>query len=51
MKKMTRRGLLGWACVASATALLAKPAKAAAEFDFKLGVNTPDTHPLTLRLT
>ncbi len=51
MKKMTRRVLLGWACVASATALLAKPAKAAAEFDFKLGVNTPDTHPLTLRLT
>jgi len=48
---MTRRVLLGWACVASATALLAKPAKAAAEFDFKLGVNTPDTHPLTLRLT
>jgi TRAP-type C4-dicarboxylate transport system substrate-binding protein len=26
-------------------------AKAAAEFEFKLGVNTPDTHPLTVRLT
>ena len=27
-----------------------KPASAAAEFEFKLGGNTPDTHPLTLRL-
>ena len=33
-----------------ATTILSKPASAAAEFDFKLGVNTPDTHPLTLRL-
>jgi len=26
-------------------------ASAAAEFDFKLGVNTPDSHPLSIRLT
>jgi TRAP-type transport system periplasmic protein len=32
-------------------ALTGRQAKAAAEFDFKLGVNTPDTHPLTIRLT
>ncbi|QDW41972.1 TRAP transporter substrate-binding protein [Bradyrhizobium sp. KBS0727] len=31
--------------------MLRQPAKAAAEFDFKLGVNTPETHPLTIRLT
>ncbi|MGZ3296562.1 MAG: TRAP transporter substrate-binding protein, partial [Xanthobacteraceae bacterium] len=30
---------------------MTKPAGAAAEFEFKLGVNTPDTHPLTIRLT
>src|SRR5215475_12361523 len=46
---MSRRAVLGataaWASVA------ARPAKAAAEFEFKLGVNTPDTHPLTVRLT
>ena len=48
--KMTRRGLLGAASAAWATTILGKPASAAAEFDFKLGVNTPDTHPLTLRL-
>ena len=40
--KMTRRGLLGAASAASATAILGKPARAAAEFEFKLGVNTPD---------
>ena len=50
MKKMTRRGVLGAASVAWATTMLAKPSKAAAEFDFKLGVNTPDSHPLTIRL-
>ena len=50
MKKMTRRGLLGTASAASAAAILGQKAKAAAEFDFKLGVNTPDNHPLTLRL-
>ena len=38
------------ASAASATAILGKPASAAAEFEFKLGVNTPDNHPLTLRL-
>jgi TRAP-type transport system periplasmic protein len=50
MKKMTRRGLLGTASAACATAILGQKASAAAEFDFKLGVNTPDTHPLTVRL-
>ncbi|MCA6120622.1 TRAP transporter substrate-binding protein [Bradyrhizobium sp. WSM 1704] len=30
--------------------MLGKRALAAAEFDFKLGVNTPETHPLTIRL-
>jgi TRAP-type transport system periplasmic protein len=48
--KMTRRGLLGAASAAWATGMLGKPASAAAEFEFKLGVNTPDTHPLTVRL-
>jgi TRAP-type transport system periplasmic protein len=51
VKKMTRRGLLGSASAAWATALIGRPARAAAEFDFKLGVNTPDSHPLTVRLT
>jgi tripartite ATP-independent transporter DctP family solute receptor len=50
MKKMTRRGLLGAASAGWATAMLGQKAKAAAEFDFKLGVNTPDDHPLTRRL-
>src|SRR5450432_367091 len=49
--KITRRGLLGSASAAWATAVIGKPASAAAEFEFKLGVNTPDTHPLTIRLT
>ena len=48
---MTRRGLLGTASAAALTAILGKPAQAAAEFDFKLGVNTPETHPLSIRLT
>jgi TRAP-type transport system periplasmic protein len=48
--KMTRRGVLGAASAAWATGMLGKPARAAAEFEFKLGVNTPDTHPLTVRL-
>jgi TRAP-type transport system periplasmic protein len=50
MKKMTRRSLLGTASAAWATAILGKNASAAAEFDFKMGVNTPDDHPLTRRL-
>ncbi|WP_024520804.1 TRAP transporter substrate-binding protein [Bradyrhizobium sp. Tv2a-2] len=50
MKKMTRRALLGSASAVCAAAILARPANAAAEFEFKLGVNTPDTHPLTVRL-
>jgi tripartite ATP-independent transporter DctP family solute receptor len=50
MKKMTRRALLGSASAVCAAAVLSKPANAAAEFEFKLGVNTPDTHPLTIRL-
>jgi hypothetical protein len=45
MKNMTRRGLLGAASVARATTFLGKPARAAVEFEFKLGINTPDTHP------
>jgi len=49
--KMTRRGWLGTASAFAASALLGKPAEAAAEFDFKLGVNTPETHPLSFRLT
>ena len=50
MKSMTRRGLLGAASVGWAATFLGKSARAAAEFEFKLGVNTPDTHPLTVRL-
>jgi TRAP-type transport system periplasmic protein len=50
MKKMTRRALLGSASAVCAAAILTRPANAAAEFEFKLGVNTPDTHPLTRRL-
>jgi tripartite ATP-independent transporter DctP family solute receptor len=48
--KITRRDLLKSASAASAVTLLGRPASAAAEFEFKLGANTPDTHPLTLRL-
>ena len=49
--KLTRRSLLGAASATAASAILGQGAKAAAEFDFKLGVNTPETHPLTIRLT
>jgi tripartite ATP-independent transporter DctP family solute receptor len=49
--KITRRGLLGAASAALASTALSRPASAAAEFEFKLGINTPDNHPLTLRLT
>ena len=49
--KITRRGLLGAASAALATTALSQPSSAAAEFEFKLDVNTPDTHPLTVRLT
>jgi tripartite ATP-independent transporter DctP family solute receptor len=48
--KITRRDMLGVASAAWAVTALGKSASAAAEFEFKLGVNTPDTHPLTLRL-
>src|ERR1700730_3155718 len=48
--KIARRDLLGAASAAWATATQNHPASASAEFEFKLGVNTPDTHPLTLRL-
>jgi len=48
---MTRRAVLEAASALGASAVLAKPAKAGAEFDFKLGVNTPETHPLSIRLT
>jgi TRAP-type transport system periplasmic protein len=48
--KITRRDLLKSASAASAATLLGRPAGAAAEFEFKLGANTSDSHPLTLRL-
>jgi TRAP-type transport system periplasmic protein len=47
--KITRRKLLGSAAAAYVVTT-ASQAGAAAEFEFKLGVNTPDTHPLTVRL-
>jgi TRAP-type C4-dicarboxylate transport system substrate-binding protein len=47
---ITRREFLGAASAAWTTTVLSKPAGAAAEFDLKLGVNTPDAHPLTVRL-
>ena len=49
--KLTRRTVLGAISGVSAAAVLGRPAAAAAEYDFKLGVNTPETHPLTVRLT
>src|SRR6201996_4671348 len=48
--KMTRRGVLATASAGLATTILGKKARAAAEFDFKLGVNKPEMHPLTIRL-
>jgi TRAP-type transport system periplasmic protein len=47
--KITRRKLLGSAAAAYVVTT-ASQAGAAAEFEFKLGVNTPDAHPLTVRL-
>src|SRR3979490_2809445 len=47
---ISRRKLIAAASGAWATPVLMRRAMAAAEFEFKLGVNTPDTHPLTLRL-
>ncbi len=47
---MTRRRVLGAGSAAMAATMFGKPVLAAAEFDFKLGVNTPETHPLTIRL-
>nr|WP_244485691.1 TRAP transporter substrate-binding protein [Bradyrhizobium tropiciagri] len=47
---MTRRRVLGTGTAAMAATMFGKPVLAAAEFDFKLGVNTPETHPLTIRL-
>ena len=48
--KITRRGLIGAVSAGLATTVLSKHSSAAAEFEFKLGVDTPDDHPLTLRL-
>lgn len=48
---LTRRALLGAAAVASAGVALKPKSARAAEFDFKLGVDTPDAHPVTIRLT
>ncbi|MGY2806651.1 tripartite ATP-independent transporter DctP family solute receptor [Bradyrhizobium sp. USDA 4506] len=49
--RLTRRRVLGTGSAALAATMFGKRAVAAAEFDFKLGVNTPETHPLTIRLT
>ncbi|MHC6155169.1 TRAP transporter substrate-binding protein [Bradyrhizobium elkanii] len=49
--RMTRRRVLGTGSAAVAATMFGKPALAAVEFDLKLGVNTPETHPLTMRLT
>jgi tripartite ATP-independent transporter DctP family solute receptor len=46
---MTRRGLLGAASALGVTTIFGKRAEAAAEFDFKLGTNTPENHPLSIR--
>jgi len=48
---LTRRGLLGAASVLGAATILGTKAQAAAEFDLKLGANTPESHPLSIRLT
>jgi TRAP-type transport system periplasmic protein len=48
---ISRRRLLAGASAIWASSKLTRRAKAAADFEFKLGVNTPDTHPLTVRLT
>src|SRR6201746_941364 len=48
---LTRRKLIAAAASGMwATSVLPRSASAAAEFEFKFGVNTPDTHPLTVRL-
>lgn len=47
---MTRRHWLGTGFAAIAATAFGKPVQAA-EFEFKLGVNTPESHPLTVRLT
>jgi tripartite ATP-independent transporter DctP family solute receptor len=47
---ITRRGVLGSAFAAGAATIIGESARAAAEFEFKLGANTADNHPLTLRL-
>ncbi|HUL11984.1 MAG TPA: TRAP transporter substrate-binding protein DctP, partial [Methylococcaceae bacterium] len=48
---LTRRGLLGAASALGAATILGTKAQAAAEFDFKMGANTPESHPLSIRLT
>src|ERR1700761_7486537 len=48
--KMTRRAVMATASAGLATAILSQKARAAAEFEFKLGVNTPESPPLTIRL-
>src|SRR6201985_1605911 len=47
---ISRRKLIAAASGAWATSVLTRRATAATEFECTLGVNTPDTHPLTLRL-
>src|ERR1700710_1384717 len=48
---ISRRKLIAAASPTGAPEFVGQPAAAAAEFDFKLGVHTPETHPLTIRLT
>jgi tripartite ATP-independent transporter DctP family solute receptor len=43
---LTRRQLVG---AAAASTLITRPSRAQAEFEFKIGFDVPDTHPLSLR--
>jgi tripartite ATP-independent transporter DctP family solute receptor len=38
------------AVAAASAALIARPVRAQAQFDFKIGFNTPDSHPMSLRI-
>jgi hypothetical protein len=42
--KVTRRCLLGVAWAAAASSVIGRPAHAAAQLEFKLGVNTPENY-------
>ncbi len=45
---LTRRRLVA---ATAASALIARPTRAQAAFEFKMGFNVPDTHPMTIRMT